>query len=240
MRRFGFCCISCVVLSFGVGVACRAPGDRAGRPDINAPFQDTNVDKWRDRFEVESREVYHHRADVVDAMGLRAGMDVADVGAGTGFFTLLFARAVAPGGTTYAVEINTGFLDMIRERSVEERITNIDTVLCTQDSTMLPPDSIDVAFICDTYHHFEHPDRTMRSIHQALRPGGRVIVIDFKHDYEDMPDERRAWVADHVRGDRATTVREIESYGFRLIDAPDPPYLTENYLIRFEKIGTGG
>lgn len=236
MRSFQIYCIPCVVFLLGVGVACRAPGGGV-IPGINKPFQDTNVDKWLDRFEVESREVYHHRSDIVEAVGLRPGMDVADVGAGTGFFTMLFARAALPGGKVYAVDINTGFLEMIRKRAAEASLDNVETVLCTQDSASLSPGSIDVAFICDTYHHFEHPKRTMHSIRLALRPGGRVIIIDFRLDYENMPKNRREWVTNHVRGDRATTIREIESYGFKLIDAPDAEYLTENYLIHFEKTG---
>ena len=121
--------------------------------------------------------------------------------------------------------------------SVPPSISNVTTVRCPDDSVNLPEASIDLAFICDTYHHFEFPKSTMASLHRALRSGGEVVIVDFKFDYEGMPEKRRAWVHDHVRADKATTVREMESFGFRrLPDPADTSFLTENYIIRFRKI----
>ena len=113
-------------------------------------------------------------------MGLRPGDAVADIGAGTGLFTQLFAEQVGPKGTVYAVDIGPAFLKYITGQAKKlghEHV--VKTVLNTQDSTELPAGSIDVAFICDTYHHFDHPEKMLASIHRALRPGGRLVIIDF-------------------------------------------------------------
>ena len=87
----------------------------------------------------------------------------------------------------------------------------------------LPPASIDLAFLVDTYHHFEFPISMLSSIHQALKPGGRLIVIDFRRD----PRHSSRWVMGHVRAGRDTVVDEITRAGFRLID--DKPLLRTNY-----------
>ena len=91
----------------------------------------------------------------------------------------------------------------------------------------LPPRSIDVAFICDTYHHFEYPGAMMQSIRAALKPGGSVVVIDFRK----IPGFSTPWVMGHVRANEPTVVREIESVGFRLVE--DRDFLRRNYFLRF-------
>lgn len=95
----------------------------------------------------------------------------------------------------------------------------------------LAPQSIDVAFICDTYHHFEYPRSTMASIRSALRPGGQLIIIDFIR----IPGVSRDWILDHVRAGREEVIAEVKSDGFTLIETPDTPYLEENYVLRFRK-----
>ena len=97
------------------------------------------------------------------------------------------------------------------------------------DNARLPPDSVDLIFICDTYHHFEFPQRTMQSIHRALRAGGSLIVIDFQR-IEGVSSE---WTLNHVRAGKETVINEIEQSGFELVDAPE--IMQENYFLRFRK-----
>jgi SAM-dependent methyltransferase len=153
--------------------------DKSVRPGINDPFKDPDLDKFLKSFEGESREIFAQRKKIVAACELKPGLVVADVGAGTGLFTRLFAREVGPKGKVYAVEIAPKFLEHVRTTCKKAGLTNVETVLCKPDSVELPANSVDLVFICDTYHHFEFPFRTLASIHKALRPGGRVIVIDF-------------------------------------------------------------
>jgi len=97
----------------------------------------------------------------------------------------------------------------------------------------LPADSIDLAFITDTYHHFEYPQQTLASIHQALRSEGRVIIIDFRRD----PRISSKWVMGHVRGNKAQVIQEVQAAGFRLVD--DKPLMRTNYFLEFVKSGKG-
>ncbi|MCG8404777.1 MAG: class I SAM-dependent methyltransferase [Phycisphaerales bacterium] len=214
--------------------------ERNVRPGINDRFKETlDVDEWIGRFEGESREIYKHRQAIVDSLGLRFGMDVADIGAGTGFFTLLFADRVGQAGRVYAVDIARDFLEHIELQAKEKRLTNIETILNKDDSAELPPTSIDLAFICDTYHHFEYPRTMMRSIHRALRPGGEVVVVDFHRSEANiahLKPERQSWIRGHVRADQEQFIREIKESGFEFVsEVPEIP-LRENYVIRFRKV----
>ena len=150
--------------------------------NLNRQFQDPNLDvqQFVQRFETDSREIFAQRQALVRAVDLRPGLAVADIGAGTGLFTWMFAEEVGPKGTVYAVEIAPAFLKSIGEHARQRGLEKVvKTVRSTQETTNLTPGSTDVAFVCATYHHFEHPEKVLASIHQALRPGGRLVVIDF-------------------------------------------------------------
>ena len=215
------------------------PGPRwAGPPatpqqrDINAPFRQADVHVWLERFESPRREVYRRRHEIFAALYLRPEMDVADIGAGTGFFTLLMAEAVGPRGRVYAVDISPDFLAFIRQRAAEAGLANVVAVRCPEEQVNLPPESIDLALICDTYHHFADPVAYMRSVRRALRPGGRVVIIDF----ERIEGRSREWVLRHVRAGREQVVREVRAAGFVPIDPPvAPPPLGENYMVWFRR-----
>lgn len=207
------------------------PREKSVKPGINDPYRTEPVETWVARFEAESREIYRERERLTAWIGFKEGQHVADIGAGTGFFTLLFSRAVGDGGKVYAVDLMPGFVEHVRLLAEHERLSNVVPVVCKEDSVELAPESIDVAFICDTYHHFEYPRSTMASIHSALRPGGQLIIIDFIR----IPGVSRDWILDHVRAGREEVIAEVESDGFTLIETPDTPYLEENYVLRFRK-----
>jgi ubiquinone/menaquinone biosynthesis C-methylase UbiE len=204
------------------------------KPGINDSYKNvTDVSKWTNRFEVESREIYRERMTIIDQLDLEPGMDVADVGAGTGLFVEPIARTIEPGGTLYAVDLTPAFIQHIDERVEDTGLVNVDTVLCKEDSVELPRNSIDFAFICDTYHHFEYPDRTMRSLHKALRPGGEIIIIDF----ERIEGVSREWILGHVRASKETVIEELRDFGFELTEhQPKDDFLDENYIIRVRKV----
>jgi ubiquinone/menaquinone biosynthesis C-methylase UbiE len=221
-----------------MAVAREAKDSQVGqsvKPGINDAYRqpDLDVETWVNRFESESREIFKHRRRIVDSLGIQPGMVLGDIGAGTGLFTPLFSEAVGPTGKVLAVDITPAFLELIRTRARELRLRNVQTVLCDEDSTRLSPGSIDMAFVCDTYHHFEYPKATLASIHRALKPGGRLIVIDF----ERVPDKSREWIIDHVRAGREVVTAEIVAAGFAVDDDQrDDSYLEENYILRFRKI----
>jgi predicted methyltransferase len=208
------------------------PVEPSVKPGINAEFlkPSLNLTQWVDRFEVESREIFTDREKIVRAARLRPGMAVADIGAGTGLFTPLFSRATGRKGRVFAVDLAPDFLAHIDRRAAAAGLKNVRTVLCTERSVALPPASIDFAFICDTYHHFEYPRSTMASLHRALKPGGEILVVDFKR----IPGQSSDWVLNHVRAGQDVFTAEIEAAGFRKIEEVD--LLKDNYLLRFRKV----
>jgi ubiquinone/menaquinone biosynthesis C-methylase UbiE len=217
-----------------VTFAAALPGsaqEKSVRPGINDPFKDPDVKKYVSTFEGESREVFAKRKEIVAAVGLKSGTVVADVGAGTGLFTRLFAAEVTDKGKVFAVDIAQKFLDHVAKLNKDAGITNVTTVLCKDDSAELAEASIDVAFICDTYHHFEFPRRTMASIHKALKPGGKVVIVDFRR----VKGESTDWVMDHVRAGQDVVEKEVTEVGFKKV-GEEKKLLKENYLVVFEKV----
>ena len=184
---------------------------------------------WAQRFEHLGREVVKQRQAIVKAINIQPGMAIADIGAGTGLFTRLFAPAVGPQGSVYAVDIAKNFIDEIIRQSKEAGMNNVTGIVNTQKDTGLAADSIDLAFVCATYHHFEYPRNMLQSIHNALRPGGSLIIIDFRKIKGLSSD----WVMSHTRTDKETVIREIESAGFTLSE--DRDFLKANYYLRFTR-----
>jgi hypothetical protein len=204
--------------------------EKSVRPGVNDTFRDPDPKAFTERFEIESREVFAKRKEILEAIKLKPTDVVADIGAGTGLFTRLFASNVGPEGRVIAVDIAQKFLDHIEVTCREQNLRNVETLLCKDDSTELPPESVDVAFICDTYHHFEFPQKTMTSLLKALKPGGRVILIDFKRIQGESTD----WTMDHVRAGQEVFEAEILQAGFQKADEVKD-LLKENYMVVFEK-----
>ena len=201
---------------------------------INDQFlsEDLDVDQFVERFEGESREVFAERHAIVDALGLSSGDQIADIGAGTGFFTALFAEEVGDDGTVYAVEISPKFLEHLRERAIANELTAVRVVEGTQNSVELPPASVDMAFICDVYHHFESPQDSLASLYSAIRPGGSLILIDF----DRIPGKSPEWLLEHVRAGREVFRAEIEAAGFEWTEEIQLEGLKNNYMLRFERV----
>ena len=198
-------------------------------PGINEYYYDAEFENWVSIFETPGREVYDKREAIVAALELKAGMTVADIGAGTGLYTRLFAKQVEDSGRVYAVDISKNFIRHILHDSRTQGLNNVEGVVNNQKSVMLPEDSIDLAFVCDTYHHFEYPQSMLASIHQALRADGELVIIDFRK----QPGVSSGWVMSHVRVNENDVIREIESAGFKLTERSE--LLHKNYFLKFSK-----
>jgi predicted methyltransferase len=210
-------------------LACAVAQESSLKPGINDAYKNPNVEQRVKQFEGESREIAASQKQILKACGFKRGMDIADIGAGTGLFTRPFAKRVGPKGTVFAVDISEKFLEHITKTCKEQQLENVKPILCEPDSTKLPPESVDRAFICDTYHHFEFPFKTMATVHKALRPDGQLIVIDFKKIEGTSPE----WVMGHVRADQELVTEEITAAGFELIDTVD--IMETQYVLRFKK-----
>jgi ubiquinone/menaquinone biosynthesis C-methylase UbiE len=221
MRRF--CLFLAGIFFFGFAAGQGAP------PEINAPYRNPNYEQWSQRFETEGREVYDQRHAIVAAARARPGMTVADVGAGSGLFTRLFAAEVGNTGRVYAVDIAREFVEGNLRRAREAGHQNVIGIQSTQEETRLAAASIDLAFICDAYHHFEQPKAMLASIRRALRPGGMLVVVDF----ERIPGVSPDWILKHVRAGKEEFRAEIEAAGFRFVE--EVKLMRENYFLRFSR-----
>jgi predicted methyltransferase len=226
------CILLLAVFAFGAGPVDAQ--EKSVRPGINKPYENPDINETVKRFESENREVFAKRKEIVAACKLKAGMAVADIGAGTGLFTRLFAAEVGPQGRVYAVDIARKFVEHVEKTSKEAGLKNVTGIVCTPNSTELPPNSVDLVFLCDTYHHFEYPQKTMASIRRALRPGGHLILVDYSRIEGKTPD----WLLKHLRAGQEVFTREIEAAGFKAVDRAD--FLKENYFVRFEKVERQG
>lgn len=220
----------CLIAVFAV-VACPAfAAPPAVDPAINAPYERPDVDYWRGVFENDRREIYANRHRILAALDLRPGMTVADIGAGTGFFSLMFAEAVGPAGQVYAADISPDFVHAIEERAQGLALGNLTGVVNGPRDVKLPAGTIDLAFISDTYHHFEYPQDMLRTLRDALKPGGDVVIVDFRR----VPGQSSPWVMGHVRAGADTVRAELEDAGFELVEQRD--FMRTQFYLRFRKV----
>jgi ubiquinone/menaquinone biosynthesis C-methylase UbiE len=134
-------------------------------------------------------------------------------------------------GRVYAVEVSPRFLDHLRQRAGKRGPGRIQVVEGSDRSARLEDASIDVAFLCDTYHHFEYPQEMLASLHRALRPGGRLVIVDL----EKIDGTSRKWVLEHVRVGRQGVSDEIVSAGFTFDGPLHVDGMTRNYMLQFRR-----
>ncbi len=234
LQRAFFVTVLCLVQLAGAVLPVSAQ-DKSVNPGINKQFEKPKVSDFIGRFEREGRDSFDHRYEIVKECRVQPGMTVADIGAGTGLFTRLFSPLVGPKGRVYAVDISDAFVKHVEQAARQEGLNNVVGVVCEADSVKLPEASVDLAFICDVYHHFEFPQRTLASIRRALKPGGSLVLIDFHR----IQGKSSAWIMSHVRGGKEVFAKEILEAGFRQVDEKDD-LLKESYFIRFEKAAQAG
>ncbi|MDQ3254191.1 MAG: class I SAM-dependent methyltransferase [Acidobacteriota bacterium] len=160
-------------------------------------------------FENAEREKNLQIYRVMDILGIREGASVADIGAGSGWFTVRAAQRVGTAGTVYAVEINSDFVKHIEQRAAKEKFNNIRAVLGREDDPVLPAQSVDAVLILKTYHEIAQPIRVLTKLKQAMRPGARLGIID------------RNGAGDDHGLNRETVIKEAESAGFSPLEEHD-------------------
>ena len=227
---YGAVLLVCVVTGVGAGLPAAAQAPAGERVNERFLSRDLDTAAMASRFESEGREAYTRRHSVIAALGLRPGMAVADIGAGSGFYAALMARAVGASGTVYAVEIAPNWIEYLTERFGTEGLDNVRVVQSTADSVELPEGAVDVVFSSDTYHHFENPPLILGSIYRALKPGGRWVVLDF----DRVPGVTPAGLMEHLRTGKAGAIEENLAAGFRLEREADVG-LEQSYLVVYRK-----
>jgi len=197
---------------------------------INEKYQSSKSAKgWERKFERQGREVHDRRDAILEALNIEPGSSVADVGVGSGLYTLSFAEAVGPRGTVFGVDVQDYFLEHVEKKARESGAENVRFVRAEQRSANLDPGSVDLVFMCDVFHHVEYPRTYLASLYDALEPGGRFAVID----YIAQEGTSEAWVLEHVRASPAEFRAEFEAAGFVFEESPD--LLQENFFHVYRK-----
>ena len=161
---------------------------------------------WLDR---TSREKEEAPEQALQLIGIDEGLVVADVGAGTGYMTVRLARLVGPTGKVYANDIQPRMLQIIQEKARSEHLSNIEVVQGTETDARLPDEVIDLALLVDVYHELWHPREMLQSIRRALKPGGALILIEYRKEDPSIP------IADTHRMSVQDAQFEVEAEGFR-------------------------
>ncbi len=180
----------------------------------------SETEKWVQRFEDPARDEWQRPDMVVELLGLTPGQNVADIGAGTGYFTRRMAKKVSPGGLAVAVDLETGFFPYIQKRARDAHQANILTQPAEPNNPWLAPATYDVIFICNTLHHIDRRAEYYAWLRRALRPEGRVVVVDFFKEMEIPVGPPQA-----MRLSPSALRLELEAAGFTVsIDAESLPY----------------
>ncbi len=185
--------------------------DAQGRHPISgrviAPVMGVGGAGWLERPERESEEA---PSIAIRALELKKGQVVADIGAGSGYYTMRMADAVGPAGKVYATDIQTGMLDIVRRRVTAARLTNVETVLSAPDDPKLPADSLDLAIMVDVYHELSAPQEFIRRLRPALKRTGRLVLLEFRKEDPRVP------IRPEHKMSIAEVKAELEPEGFKL------------------------
>lgn len=201
-----------MVLILALLAALAAPAFQQVQPLTGrriAPVMGVGGAPWLDRPE---RALEENPDAALDALHLKSGMMVADVGAGTGYMSLRLARRVAPGGIVYAEDIQPEMLRLLRQNADRERIGNVQTVLGSETDPKLPSGKLDLILLVDVYHEFSQPQKMLRRMRDALKPDGRLVLVEYRKEDPTIPirPEHKMSVAE--------VKTEVEAEGFQMSD----------------------
>jgi ubiquinone/menaquinone biosynthesis C-methylase UbiE len=175
----------------------------------------------------ETRVDEEQPAAMLDALKIPPGSTVADVGAGAGYHTIPLARRVGPDGIVLATDVQPEMLQMLKQRAQAEGISNIKPLLCSQRDTKLPDGRVDLVLMVDVYHECSDPEATLLGLHKALRPGGRLVLVEFRGEDPEVP----------IKPEHKMTVkqvrREVEPQGFTFKTSLE--FLPWQHVVIFEK-----
>ena len=205
--------IALVLLPLRPGPAPAAPG-----PTPEHRFDDAGL--WASRFENPERDAWQWPDSVVAVLVDRPDLAVADIGSATGYFPVRFARA-CPTGRVYGIDIEPEMVYHLNDRARREGLGNLVSLLGAGDDPHLPA-SVDLVFLCNTYHHLGHREDYFRRLRDVLNPGGRVAVVDYRSDSDRGPAHKLA--PEEVE-------REMLAAGYRLAAAYS--FLPEQYFLVF-------
>lgn len=164
---------------------------------------------------------------MLDALAIEPGMTVADVGAGVGYHSLKLSRRVGPKGRVFATDVQPEMISMLKSNLREADIKNVHPILCSQNDTKLPESAVDLILMVDVYHEMSNPELSLRGLRKALKPGGRLVLVEFRGEDAEVP----------IRPEHKMTVvqvrKELEPLGFEFSKLHD--FLPWQHILVFEK-----
>lgn len=175
------------------------------------------------------RDARQRPAELVEALGIRRGMTVVDLGTGVGYMLPYLSRAVGPRGAVIAEDIHQDFLDRAKEKAQKDRLGNVRFVLGGERDPNLAADSADLILVLDAYHHFDYPEQMLAHLSKALKPQGRLAIVEFYKRRGAMGGGDPDRALQHIRLDADGVIAELEAAGFRLVSrkehVPDSQYI---------------
>jgi len=183
-----------------------APPARPVHPITGRPIAGIATDAaWMDR---ASREAEESPDRALSVVGIRPGMTVADIGAGSGYMTLRIAPLVGATGKMYATDIQPALLRLLQQKLGESNVSNVEVVLGSETDSGLPDNSIDIALLVDVYHELQHPKEMLRSLRRSMKAGGQLVLIEYRKEDPAIP------IAPTHRLSVVDARAEIEAEGF--------------------------
>jgi len=161
-----------------------------------------------------NREQTQKPGELIRTMGLEPGMTVADVGTGVGFMLPYLSKRVGPAGRVLAEDIFDDFLAGAKQTAEDQKLQNISFIKGTETDPKLPEGQVDMELVLDAYHHFDYPEKMLAALHKALKPDGKLVVVDYYKREAAMPGGR---ALTHIRLDMPDVIKEIEANHFHLI-----------------------
>ncbi len=212
-----------VVLTFSLGSGASF-AQQSADPHSGMHHSFDNAEQWAKQFDDPNRDAWQKPDEVLDALRLAPTAIVADLGAGTGYFSVQIAKRV-PRGKVYAVDIEPDMLRYLEERKHHEHLSVLQPVQASADAAHLP-EPVDLVLVVDTYHHIDNRTAYFAKLGESLRPDGRLAIIDFKADAPDGPPPEFRMPPEKVTA-------ELEAAGYRLVAAY--PFLPRQYFLVFQQ-----
>ena len=181
-----------------------------------------SAEQWAKEFDDPARDEWQKPAEVVAAMRLEPGMTVADLGAGTGYFEPLLSRGVGAAGVVLALDVEPDMVRYLGERAQREHLANVRPALVATDDPKLAAQSVDRILVVDVWHHIDARDAYVAKLRDALKPGGKVFVVDFEPDAKHGPPPKH-------RLSSATVERELAAAGLAAETLTEA--LPEQYIV---------
>ena len=216
--------LTAVVFAIAAAVAAQQTGTHPLSGRRYALTMGVEGADWLDRAERDSEEEPDH---AIDVLKITKGSTVADIGAGSGYMTVKLAKKVGPDGRVFANDIQPGMLDLLTRRLQKNKITNVSTVLGTQDDPRLPLDAIDLVLMVDVYHELSQPQLMLRHIRASLKPTGRLVLLEYRKEDPNIP----------IKPEHKMSVTEakleVEAEGFKLTKTNED--LPRQHILIFNK-----